>query len=131
MLGIGTHYLDLNDKFSGCVFYRAGLYYPIASKLELSGDLGYFHIENFENEDAETPQQNTGGTEQASGSGKVNLNTAGKEELMTLSGIGESRADAIIAYREANGPFGSVEEIMNIEGIKEKMFEKIRGSIEV
>ena len=46
----------------------------------------------------ETPQQNTGGTEQASGSGKVNLNTAGKEELMTLSGIGESRADAIIAY---------------------------------
>ena len=61
----------------------------------------------------------------------VNLNTAGKEELMTLSGIGESRADAIIAYREANGPFGSVEEIMNIEGIKEKMFEKIRGSIEV
>ena len=67
----------------------------------------------------ETPQQNTGGTEQASGSGKVNLNTAGKEELMTLSGIGESRADAIIAYREANGPvwFG-LEEIMNIEGIK-------------
>ena len=37
----------------------------------------------------------------------------------------------IFAYREANGPFGSVEEIMNIEGIKEKMFEKIRGSIEV
>ena len=37
----------------------------------------------------------------------------------------------IIAYREANGPFGSIEEIMNIEGIKGKMFEKIRGSIEV
>ena len=35
----------------------AGLYYPIASKLELSGDLGYFHIENFENEDAETPER--------------------------------------------------------------------------
>ena len=50
---------------------------------------------------------------------------------MTLSGIGESRADAIIAYREANGPFGSIEEIMNIGGIKGKMFEKIRGSIEV
>lgn len=39
------------------MFYRAGLYYPIASKLELSGDLGYFHIENFENEDAETPER--------------------------------------------------------------------------
>ena len=57
LLGIGTHYLDLNDKFSGCVFYRAGLYYPIAKNLELSGDLGYFHIENFENEDAETPER--------------------------------------------------------------------------
>lgn len=57
MLGVGTHYLDLNDKFSGCVFYRTGLYYPIAPKLELSGDLGYFHVENFENEDAETPER--------------------------------------------------------------------------
>lgn len=57
LLGIGTHYLDLNDKFSGCVFYRAGLHYPIAGNLEISGDLGYFHIENFENEDAETPER--------------------------------------------------------------------------
>ena len=57
MLGIGTHYLGLNEKFSGCAFYRAGLYYPIAPKLELSGDLGYSHIENFENEDAETPER--------------------------------------------------------------------------
>lgn len=82
--------------------------------------------------ETETRQQNAAGkTENDSGSGKVNLNMAGKEELMTLPGIGESRADAIIAYRESNGPFGTVEEIMNIEGIKEKMFEKIRGSIEV
>lgn len=81
--------------------------------------------------ETEPQQMDAGGAEQTSGSGKVNLNTAGKEELMTLSGIGESRADAILAYREANGSFGSIEEIMNIEGIKEKMFEKIRGSIEV
>ena len=100
----------------------------LARKIE-DGEQITEEAENMES--TETLQQNTGGTEQASGSGKVNLNTAGKEELMTLSGIGESRADAIIAYREANGPFGSVEEIMNIEGIKEKMFEKIRGSIEV
>ncbi len=50
---------------------------------------------------------------------------------MTLSGIGESRADAIIAYREANGPFASIEEIMNVQGIKEKMFEKIKDKIAV
>lgn len=104
----------------------------LARKIEDGEQITVWTREEAENmEITETPQQNTGGTEQASGSGKVNLNTAGKEELMTLSGIGESRADAIIAYREANGPFGSVEEIMNIEGIKEKMFEKIRGSIEV
>lgn len=104
----------------------------LARKIEDGEQITVWTREEAENmESTETLQQNTGGTEQASGSGKVNLNTAGKEELMTLSGIGESRADAIIAYREANGPFGSVEEIMNIEGIKEKMFEKIRGSIEV
>ena len=104
----------------------------LARKIEDGEQITVWTREEAENmEITETPQQNTGGTEQASGSGKVNLNTAGKEELMTLSGIGESRADAIIAYREANGPFGSIEEIMNIEGIKEKMFEKIRGSIEV
>ncbi len=57
LLGIGTHYLDLNDKFSGCLFYRAGAFIPINRKFELSGDLGFFHIENFENENAETPER--------------------------------------------------------------------------
>ena len=55
MLGIGTHYLNLNRKFSGCVFYRFGLYYPFAKRWEVSGDLGYFHVENFKNVDVTTP----------------------------------------------------------------------------
>lgn len=62
---------------------------------------------------------------------KVNINTADENALMTIPGIGESRARAIIAYREENGKFESVEEIMKIDGIKEKMFEKIRDSITV
>ena len=61
--------------------------------------------------------------------GKINLNTASKEQLMTLSGVGESKADAIIKYREANGGFKAVEDIMNIEGIKEGVFNKIKDDI--
>ena len=57
ILGIGTHYLDLDDHFSGCLFYRTGLYFPLKKKFEVSGDLGYFHIENFENENDEIPER--------------------------------------------------------------------------
>lgn len=62
-------------------------------------------------------------------SGKVNLNRASKEELMTLTGIGEAKAVAIIAYREANGRFQKIEDLMNITGIKEGVFEKIQSQI--
>ena len=71
------------------------------------------------------------GVEAQAGRGKINLNTAGPEELMTLSGIGQARARAIIAYREEHGPFTAIEEVMNIEGIKEKAFGKIKDEIEV
>ena len=57
ILGIGTHYLGLDDKFSGAMFYRTGLHYQLARKLEISGDLGYYHIESFENEDSNTPKR--------------------------------------------------------------------------
>ena len=62
---------------------------------------------------------------------KVNLNKAGAEELMTLTGIGKSRAEAIIQYRQEVGPFRSIEDIMNVSGIKESAFEKIRDDITV
>lgn len=62
---------------------------------------------------------------------KININTATKEELMTLAGIGESKANQIISYRESNGLFKSIEDIMKISGIKEGVFSKIKDSIVV
>ena len=63
---------------------------------------------------------------------KVNLNKAGAEELMTLTGIGKSRAEAIIQIdRQEVGPFRSIEDVMNVSGIKESAFEKIRQDITV
>lgn len=62
-------------------------------------------------------------------SGRVNINTATAEELKTLTGIGDTRAQSILAYREENGPFRSIEDLMNVEGIKEGIFSKIKDSI--
>ena len=61
----------------------------------------------------------------------MNINTADVSELMTITGIGESRARAIIAWREEHGGFSSTEELKNIDGIAEKTYEKIRDSITV
>ena len=62
--------------------------------------------------------------------GLVNINTASKDELMTISGIGESKANSIIEYRSKN-KFESIEDIMNVSGIGEKFFEQIKNYITV
>lgn len=56
---------------------------------------------------------------------KVNINTASKEELIGLNGIGEVLADRIIEYREANGGYKDVRELTNVKGIGEKLLEKL------
>lgn len=56
--------------------------------------------------------------------GEVDINTADKETLMTLSGIGESFAQKIINYRERNGGFKTVQELTNIRGIGQALVEK-------
>ncbi|MCR4927986.1 MAG: helix-hairpin-helix domain-containing protein [Lachnospiraceae bacterium] len=62
---------------------------------------------------------------------KVNINTATKEQLMTLNGVGQSKADAIISYREKNGSFKNIEQIMEVNGIKNAAFERIKEDITV
>lgn len=69
------------------------------------------------------------GTAGETDGGLVDINTAAKEELLTLPGVGESRAQSIISYREKNGGFSRIEDIMRVEGIKEGMFAKMKDKI--
>ena len=59
----------------------------------------------------------------------VNLNTATVEQLVELPGVGQAVAARIVAYREANGSFGKIEEVMNVRGIGEKTFLRLRPLI--
>lgn len=61
----------------------------------------------------------------------VNINSATLEELKTLNGIGDAKANGIIEYREKNGGFTAIDQIKEVDGIGEKMFEKIKDKIEV
>ncbi len=63
--------------------------------------------------------------------GRINLNTATAEQLMTLPGIGSSKAESIIAYREEHGAFKDITELMQIPGIKEGVFSKLKEKVKV
>src|SRR5437899_1276631 len=61
----------------------------------------------------------------------VNLNTATKEELIALPGIGPAKAQSILDYRKANGAFKSIEELKDVKGIGVKRFEKLKGELTI
>ena len=71
------------------------------------------------------------GSSENSTSQKISINKATKEELMNLNGIGESRAIDIINYRNANGLFKSIEDLKQVSGIGDKLFEKIKNQITI
>ena len=73
------------------------------------------------------PPSATSGTS----SNKVNINTASVSELVSLDGVGESTAEKIIAYRQSNGSFASIEDIKKVSGIGDKKFEAIKDRITV
>ena len=68
-------------------------------------------------------------SESLANSGLININTASKADLMTLPGIGESKADAILSYRENNGVFSSIDDLCNVPGIKDGTISKFRDKI--
>lgn len=57
ILGIGTHYFGLDEKFSGALFYRIGQYFQLSPKFSLSGDLGFYHIESFQEHSQDKPER--------------------------------------------------------------------------
>lgn len=75
--------------------------------------------------------ENNTNKETSQTSEKININTATQEELTSLSGIGEAKAKSIIKYREENGNFKSIEDIMKVSGISENLFAKIKENITV
>ena len=81
--------------------------------------------------DEESFANGTASDRQGKDDGKININTANEAELQTLSGIGPAKAATIIEFREANGPFKSIDDIKLIGGIGEKTFEKLQDSIKV
>ena len=82
--------------------------------------------EEIENGAGTTDTQNPQGQ---TDDGKININTASVEELVTLSGIGETRAKDIIAYRNAHGAFSSPEDLKNVSGIGDSTYNKIADAI--
>lgn len=71
------------------------------------------------------------GADNSVSDGRININTASEAELCNIPGIGAARAAAIIAYRQEKGGFSSIEDIMNVSGIKEATYEKIKNSIKI
>ena len=78
--------------------------------------------------EARDPENGSGSP---AGGQKININTASEEELTGIPGVGESKAKRIVEYREQNGRFESIEDIMKVTGIKENSFRKMRDYITV
>ncbi len=95
------------------------LYVPTISETREAGGTAY----------AYSRQAGSGGANPSEA--LVNINTAGASELTSINGIGESRAADIISYREQNGGFTSIEDIMKVPGIKDGLFNKIKDKITV
>ena len=79
----------------------------------------------------EKPKQISDGSTSSTNGDVININTANKEQLMKISGVGKTKAEAIIAHREKNGDFKTKEDITKVRGIGKSTFEKIKDKIEV
>ena len=116
-LPAGSRMYEAVEKAGGMTSEAAQEYVNLAQAIEAGGAAG---------NGSESASQKSG-----SSAALINLNTASKEELMTLSGIGAARAEAILSYREQKGGFRTIEDIMKVPGIKNAAFQKIKDKITV
>jgi len=99
------------------------LYIPTMQETMESAAL---QVETFDKESTSLGSDSAG-----AGSGLININSATRDELTALPGIGNATAEKIISYREQHGAFKAIEDIMNVSGIKDKLFSKIKDHITV
>lgn len=126
----------LPEAVENCV-NRAGvltdgqqLYILTREEMEQQG-MSQAELANASNVSGSGNSRNTEAVSSGQQDNRININTADEAQLTTLTGIGATRAQAIIAYREENGPFVVIEDIMNVQGIKEGTFAKIKDEIVV
>lgn len=128
----GVYKLEAGSRINHAIFAAGGMTDAAAdtylNQAELLVDGQKIYVPNKE-EVKEQDLVSDGSSEVADD--RININTADKSQLTTLSGIGDSRAEAIIAYRETVGSFKTIEEIQKIDGIKEGIFAKIKDKIKV
>lgn len=126
-----TNNLNLSKKLTNeMVIY-------VFSKNELTTTKAFEQVSNVSECKCETIEinncvdKNTTNESMSGETAKININTDNKEKLMTISGIGSSKADAIIEYRTKNGNFKTTEDIMNVSGISKTIYDKIKDTITV
>lgn len=123
-LPAGSRIIDVVDMAGGLIENADGTYVNLAAVI---GDGEQIFIPTVE--EAVIMKQVSKEAEESLG--KVNINTADKALLCSLPGIGDTRATAIIAYRQEHGGFSAIEDIMQVSGIKESGFQKIKEMISV
>lgn len=124
----GVYYVDIDSRVTDVVNAAGGFtneaatdYINLASKVSDGEKIIIYSLSQIENSEKFNENQST----------LININTADVDKLMTLPGIGESKAKDIIRFREKNGRFETKEDIMQVSGIKEAAFEKIEEYITV
>ena len=131
----GSRICDLFQQAGGLTEDAAGDYWNQARVL-VDGEMIYVPTEEEAQEYSKEEWDSaasSGNAKDTSGadSKKININTASMEQLMTLPGIGESKARAILSYRQEKGKFASIEELKDIPGIKDGVFSKIKDYLTI